>query len=221
MRDLRFIAISDAIQILSTVEVEGTSSRTLKITSTGGMGHANRVYINGLGIDAFTILSRTSLLVTLPSTLSTTDLGEMDISVSSSTLTSTKTPSALGFGTTRSIKSIEGIQKLVQQVVKTLLSNIGSNRFSPSSGGSLVASMRGLSLSSSATARISSVIQAAVNSTSNTIMAAQVSQKIPADEKLLSLSVNSINFDASSDEVSAGITLLTYAGSNFTIPLAL
>jgi hypothetical protein len=221
MRDLRFIAVSDAIQILDTSEVEGTSARTLKIISTGGMAHANRVYINGLGIDAFTILSRTSLLVTLPSTLDTVDLADMDISVSSSTLTSTKTPSSLSFGTTRSIKSVEGIQKLIQQVVKTLLSNIGSNRFSPYSGGGLIAGMRGVTMDRGASARISSVLQAAVNSTLETITSAQVGQVISADEKLLSLSVNSLNFDSSSTEVSAGITLITYAGTNFTIPLAL
>ena len=221
MRDFQFISVSDAIQIVSTTEVEGSSTRTLKITAKGGVGYANRVYINGFGIDSFTILSRTSLVVTLPTSLEDVEITDMDISVSSSRLTSTRTPSTLSFGPSREIRSIEGIQKLIQQVIKTLLSDIGSNRFSTAAGGNLLATLKGTNLDSSSSAKISSLLQASVASTLSTVSAGQTGQRLPADEKLLTLELTAVVFDPAGTEVTAGITLTTYAGNSFSIPLAL
>jgi len=221
MRDIRFISIADTIEILDYYEVEGSSPRVVKIIAAGGVGYANRVYVNGLGTEAFTILSNTALLLTLPDDAQSVALGELEFSVSSSMLTSRKGRTSLSFGTTKHISSVAGIEKLIQQVVKDLLSDVSSNRFSLSDGGGLVSSLGSVAFTPSAANKIASSIQASISNTQTSIQNNQVGQKLPADEKLLSLEMSSIDFNESTGTASAGIRLVSYAGVDFTIPLAL
>jgi hypothetical protein len=221
MRDIRFISIADAIEIQDYYEIEDSSPRVVKITASQGMGYANRVYVNGLGTETFTILSNTALLVTLPDDAQSVALDELEFSVSSSRLTSRKGRTTLSFGTTKNISSVSGIQKLIQQVVKDLLSDISSNRFSLSDGGGLLASLGSVSFTPSAANKIAASIQASISNTQTSIQNNQVGQKLPAEERLLSLEVSSIDFNESTGTASAGIRLVSYAGVDFTIPLAL
>ena len=221
MRDIRFISIADAIEVLHYFEVEDSSPRTLKVIAMAGMGYANRVYINGLGVDDFTILSNTSLLVTVPESAQTLTVGEMEVSVTSSRLTSRDGRTSLSFGPTRVISSVSGIQKLVQQVVKTLLSDVSSNRFSLADGGGLVRDLGSVTFDQASSNKIAASIQASIANTASTIMRHQMGQLVPAEEKLLSLEISTINFDDTTGTASASVRLVSYAGINFTIPLSL
>ena len=221
MRDLRFISISDAIKIRDYYEVEDSSPPTLKIVTDGGVRYANRVYINGLSINSFTVLNDYSLLVTIPEDARAIAVSEMVVSVSSSRLTSRVGRTSLNFGPTKVLTSVSGIQKLVQQVVKELLSDVSSNRFNTADGGGLVKSLGSVAFTPSAASKISASIQASVSNTLATFQRNQLGSSIPADERLLSLEVSSVNFDESTGTANATIRLVSFAGVNFTIPLAL
>ena len=221
MRDIRFISISDAIQVLDYFEIEDSSPRTLKIIADSGMQYANRVYINGLGTNAFTVVSGVALLVTVPDAAKSLTISEMDVSVSSSRLTSRKGRTTLNFGPTKVLSSVSGIQKLVQQVVKDLLSDVSSNRFDTAAGGGLLKSLGSVSFTPTAANKISASIQAAVSNTSATFQRNQLGSSAPAEEQLLSLEVASVNFDETTGTAFATIRLVSFAGVDFTIPLAL
>jgi len=222
MRDLRFITLTDAIPVVAISEVPTSdSSRMLRLVTDGGVEYTSRVYINDLGIDTFTVTSTRVLLVTLPSVLGSIDISEMDVSISSSRRTSTLEPVELNFGTTKAIGSVEGIEKLVQQVVKSLLSNSGSNRYSTMEGGDLLKGLSGAELTPSGRSKVASIIQSAVTQTQSDIVLNQTSQRMPSDERLLSLELVGVDFDDLSQTASARVKLTTYAGSSYSIPLAL
>ena len=218
-RDLRFIAVVDSIEILSVEELEGVANRTLRISCNGGVRYANRVYVNDFGVNDFTVISDTALLMEVPSVAEDLEVTEMDLVVTSSAVTSTSKVE-LVFAPTKNVGSVEGIQKLIQQVVKTLLSEKASNRFAPAEGGGLLNSLGG-GMGADAGARLATAVQEAVTATSEHIIAAQTGSSVSLEERLLSLTMTGLSFNSSTQEVSATLRLITYAGSDFRLPITL
>jgi len=218
-RDLRFIAVVDSIEILNVEELEGVANRTLRISCNGGVRYANRVYVNDFGVNDFTVISDTALLMEVPSVAEDLEVTEMDLVVTSSAVTSTSKVE-LVFAPTKNVGSVEGIQKLIQQVVKILLSEKASNRFAPAEGGGLLSSL-GSGMGDESSARLATAVQEAVTATSEHIIAAQTSSRVSLEERLLSLTMTGLSFNSSTQEVSATLRLITYAGSDFRLPITL
>jgi phage baseplate assembly protein W len=119
------------------------------------------------------------------------------------------------------VKKISGFQKLVQQVVKLLLTNAGSNKYNLAEGGDLVRVI-GSSLAPSARSRISTAITQAVTTTEEQIVATQAGIRgLPSSERLLSLVFTGVLFDETAGEARATIRVNTFAGRSVTVPLTL
>ena len=218
--DLQILQMVDTLQVLEFEEVAGSSPRAVDVLGVGGMLSASSVYVNGLSVPNFEILSDYYLRVTLDPPFSDTPVSGMDISVASNKLTSTRAVTLVfGFPMT-SMSRVSGIMKLVQQVLKCLLSDGGSNRYSPSDGGGLV-QMIGGSMTEDASARVGSAVANAISTTSDLVISAQANESLPDDEKLLALSLSGVSFNSSDQSVYASIRLVTYAGTIITIPLPL
>jgi hypothetical protein len=218
--DIQVISVVDDLQVRSLEDIEDASPRTIRVVGDSGFNSAQRVVINDYGVDTFVAVSDTVLLVVPGDVFASVPVEQMSVVVISGELTNTRSV-RLVFGPTVRLRRVTGTQKLVQQVLKTLLSNVGSNRFRVQEGGSLL-KLTGFSLTPSAKPRLVTAISQAVTATESQVVAAQASVRgLPLDERLLSLSFGGVTFVSATAEVKAVIRLTTFVGRSVSIPLVL
>ena len=219
--DLQVISVVDDLQVTSVEEVEGAVPRTIRVVSAeGGLRFAQRVFINDFGVDTFIIVSDFSLLVAPGPTFDGLPVNQMSVVVVSDQATGRRRV-RLFFGPTLQVSDVDGVQKLIQGVVKILLTSVGSNRFKLGQGGNLL-KMLGTNLDPSSQAKISTTISQAVSATEEQVLNAQALESgLPADERLLALSLSNIVFLPDTLEAQATLRLTTFAGSSAVIPLIL
>lgn len=163
---------------------------------------ARFVFINDIELSTFNIISNSQIQVTVPSTIPLDQI--KTISVLSELFVLDKT-NLIYFDLGNTIKSLTGIQKLVQQFIKLLLQSPGTNLFNKDAGGGLL-SMIGKNTDGLVKPVTSDIVDA-VNRTKNYIIAKQSRNKrIPLDERLMDVAVNGIS--VGSDKVSVSVNLL-------------
>lgn len=218
--DIQVISMVDDLQVISVTEVAGAEPRTLRVVGRGGFNSAQRVLINGYGINTFVVVTDTAMLVALDAVFDGVDASRMEVLVVSNQLTNTRRV-RLFFGPTLRPRAVTGVQKLVQQVVKTLLSNIGTNRFRLQEGGNLL-KLTAFPMTAASKPRIVTAISQAASATESQIMTAQAGERnLPLDERLMGLTLGGVTFDDASFEVEATLRLTTYQGRSVAVPLIL
>lgn len=218
--DIQFVSLVDSLQILEASEILGASPRTVRLRSSGGFQDAQRVLINEYGVDSFTIISEKYILVYPPALFDSLKVSDMSFAVISGAY-SGGSKARLSFGLTRSVKKVDGLQKLVQVIVKTLLSKSNSNKFVDAEGGDLLSSI-GQTLSEDSRSQISAAVAKSVSQTEEQVkIGQQLSNDLLPSERLLSLTLTSVAFNSAQRQVLASIKLLTYAGVSIDIPLTL
>jgi hypothetical protein len=220
-RDIQFISVVDDLQVTGQEELEGAVPRTIRVVAQGGgFFSAQRVLINDFAINTFSIASDRVLLVAPGPVFDSTPVEDMKIVVVAGTLTGTREVRLL-FGPTRKVREVQGTQKLIQQVVRVLLTNVATNKFATGEGGN-IRKLLGESLTADGRSRITAILTQGITSTEALFVSSQaLSQNLNDDERLLSLTLNGLVFDEVGLEVRAGIRLVTYTGRNLEIPLIL
>lgn len=217
--DLQICSLVNSLQILEAVELTGASPRTIRLRASFGFLDAQRVYINDYTVDTFEVVNDSYILVYLPDIFSNIAFNDMSFEVTSASYTGG--PARVVFGPTKNVRKVEGIQKLVQQIVKTILSNVGSNKFTIGEGGGLLNTLGG-NLSEGARSQIGAAVANAVSKTESQVLLAQSnSVGILASERLASLRVGAVTFVEDNLEVRADVRLITYSGTSINIPLTL
>ena len=217
-RDYQFISVVDNLQVVAIEDVEGAEPRTLAVTGTGGFTAAQRVTINDYGVDTFELVTDKLLLVPLPDFLAQLSLADLDVVVVSSALTGTRKARIL-FGPTRRTKTVNGLQKLVQQVLKETLSRVNSNRFRPADGGDIPAAL-GTTLNPAGKSKLAAAIAQGVERVKAQFLSAQVNDRtLAASERLLEYRLEGLDFET--NRAVATLRLQTYAGLSIDIPLEL
>ena len=218
--DVQIISLVDEFSVVRQSEIDGADPRTLRIVGRGSFLSAQRVFINDYTVDSFTIVSATVLLVNPPSLFDNTEVQNMKVSVASGEYTGVDR-ARLIFGPTKNVRAVSGLQKLVQQIVKTLLTTSGTNKFDTAYGGDLLREI-GTSFTAEAGPRVSAAVARAVSTTEESMIVSQVNESgLSAEERLLRLTLDSVVFDSASLEVRATVKLVTYAGNTIDIPLTL
>ena len=218
--DIQIISLVDEFSVKGQSEIEGSQPRAIRVVGRRGFNSAQRVFINDYGVDDFTIVSDTVLLVFPPAMFDAISVVDMKIVVASGEYTGGDQARLL-FGPTKNVLAISGLQKLVQQVAKTLLTTTGTNKFDVGYGGDLLREL-GTSFDPEAGARISAAVARAVSSTEESMIVSQVGERgLAAEERLLRLTLDSVVFDTALQEVRATVKLVTYAGKVVGIPLTL
>ena len=178
---------------------------------------ARFVFINDIELSTFNIISNTQIQITVPSILPLDQI--KTISVLSELFVLDKT-NLIYFDLGNTIKSLTGIQKLVQQFIKLLLQSPGTNLFNKDAGGGLL-SMIGKN-TDGLTQPITSDIVDAVNRTNNYIIAKQSRNKrIPLDERLMDVSVNGISVGSDKVSVSVNLLLTNMTGRSYSASLSI
>jgi len=216
--DIQTISFVDSLAVESITEVAGASPRALRVVGEG-FRSAQRLEVNGYYVDTFTVVNDSLMLVYPGAAFDSIGTADMVIYVLSSSWTRARN-TRIVFGPTSHVRKVTGLLKLAQQVLKVLISAPGSNRFSLASGGGLT-SMLGASLSPDDKPAIAATVAQAVASTQEQFVAAQTGRRIPADERLMGLSLRGVAFNPVSMEVVAYLRLLSFAGRSVDIPLTL
>ena len=105
-------------------------------------------------------------------------------------------------------------------MLKTLITTSGTNRFNEEEGGSLTQVLGG-TIDSSSSAQVASAVARAVADTKTFYTRTQANAGLPANERLLDLSLTSVSFDSTTLEVKAKLKLLTFSGESEILPLIL
>ena len=217
--DIQFLSLADDIKVLSATEVEDADPRAIRLVCDGDVRFAKTVSINGLKTADFSVVSDRTLLVFPDSGFDDTTPNQMTITIVSSRWTSGQRVRLL-FTPTVTLTKVEGVQKLIQQLVKSLLSNSGTNRFDLTEGGDVLRAL-GLTLDVGAKAQIASVFSEAASRTESQFIAAQANKKISPSERLLSFQFARVSFDPESQQAVAYLKVVTYAGQAVSVPLVL
>jgi hypothetical protein len=173
------------------------------------LDQANEVYINDILAPEFVVLSSGRILAQVPSSERQTNLRKLAIVAN---VPSVNRKSLLHFEIGHSIKGIKGLEKLVQAFCKLLLQTPGTDRFRPNEGGGLL-KLTGRNVSRGDSKNLQASVVGAVTRTRDQLLARQgANRRIPADERLLTASVEAVGFDTATTTLSARIALSAVSG---------
>jgi hypothetical protein len=206
--DLQCVFPQEMVRLSQVSLVPGLVPRTLDIIGTD-FRSVNQVLINGIQSPSFVILGTQRLLAQVP--FQVTNNLVTSVSVLSNVLTLTsKTLITFQLGTRT--QKINGLLRLCQLFLKILFTTPGRDIFSPNLGGAGLKNI-GRSFSKSEGSGVVSDLYIAVTTTVNQITALQSrNPKLPREEKLLSATVTSAQFNVQEAALIASVELLSQTG---------
>jgi len=214
MLDLRVVNAKAILRTFSVAPIRGFVPTSVLVTGEK-FDRATEVQYNGVQADEFAVASSTRLIVRVPPS----QLGKpfRDIKVLSP-VSAAKQDAIITLGLTTPPKTISGIDRLVQNWVIIFLTTPGSDIFSPNSGGGAM-SIIGRPTNKSGKG-VSADLAMAIEKTKNELLRIQSSnQSVPPSEKLLSSSLDKVEYDASSTVLSARVLVQNMLGNAAEVSL--
>jgi hypothetical protein len=209
--DLQVVKSRQVLTPTAVAMVRNTEVPTLEIRGSN-LHTVTEVRINDRKSPAFEVTSSRRILAQLPPGIPFTTVRLADGTIGHSSfairtvelltgLPVSNAPAKLFFELGRTPVTIQGIQKLVQQVTRVLLTSPGHDLFDPDLGGGFLSQV-GRSISSSRTGAIMTDLAIGISRTQTQIIDSQtIDPAIPPSERLVSLSV----IDALVDQKAAAI----------------
>lgn len=208
MIDVKILTIRDLLPIKNVEYAQGVVPLSLLLTGDDFSG-ASHVYINDLESPEFAVLSTGRILAQVPSSQVRSTLRKVAVVAD---VPSTTRSSLLHFEVGSSLRSIKGLEKLVQAFCKLLLQSPGTDRFRPTEGGGLL-KLLGRNVSRGDATSLQASVVGCITRTRDQLVTRQATdRRIPADEKLLSAVADGVGFDPSTTTLSARIFLSAVSG---------
>lgn len=208
MIDLKILTIKDLLPI---AKVEYASKVVpLSVIITGEkLDQTSQVYINDIESPEFVVLSSGRIVAQVPTGERKSILRKV---AAIATVPATSRRSLLHFEVGKSVDGIKGIEKLVQAFCKILLQTPGSDRFRPNEGAGLMR-LVGRNVSKGDSKNLQASVVGSVTRARDQLLARQaVDRRIPADERLLSVTAEAVGFDTMNTTLSARISLSAVSG---------
>lgn len=214
MKDFRIVTAKVILPVYSIAPIRGFLPISILVTGQG-LDKASEVLYNGISVSEFAVVAPTRLVVKIPAS----QVGKkfQDIKVLSP-VSVAKQDAMLSFGVTTPPKTVSGIDRLVQSWVLIFLTTPGSDIFTPKSGGGAIA------IVGRPTDRngkgIAADLALAIERTKQEILRLQAgNQTVPPSEKLLSSTLDSIQFDRESTVTSARVNIQNMIGNTAEVSL--
>jgi hypothetical protein len=208
MIDVKILTIRDLLPI-TQVEFAAKVSPLAIIIQGDRLDEASIVYINDMEAPEFAVLSKNRILAQVPNSERSSILRKVAVVATSP---SVNRSSLLHFEIGSSFKGLSGIEKLVQAYCKQLIQTPGSDRFRPDEGGGLL-KLVGRNVSKGDSKNLQASVIGAIGRARDQLLARQnLDRRIPADERLLSVSAESIGFDPTTTTLVASIALSAVSG---------
>jgi hypothetical protein len=214
VNDFRIVTAKVVLRTYSMAPIRGFLPPSVLVVGEK-MNLATEVLYNGVSAEEFAIASSNRLIVKIPPSQVGKEFKDLKIL---SPVTVAKADATLSFGVTKPPKKVSGIDRLVQSWVMVFMTTPGSDIFTPNSGGG------GIALIGRTTDRAGKGVAAdlalAIERTKQDILRSQASnQTIPPSEKLLSSSLDAVQFDKDSTVLSARINLQNMLGDAAEVSL--
>lgn len=208
MIDIKILVIRDLLPISSVEIANGVFPISLLITGDR-LDQANQVLVNDIEAVEFVVLSTNRLLVKIPTSEISSTIRKIAVVAN---IPSTNRRSILHFEIGSSLKNIKGLEKLIQAFCKLLIQTPGSDRFRPDEGGGLM-KLIGRNVSKGGVNNLQASVVGAVSRARDQFLSRQgPNRRIPSDERLLSVTTESVGFDTSTTTLSARISLSAVSG---------
>jgi hypothetical protein len=215
--DIQFSYPQQVVTIAKVLLLQGMDPPTLEIVGTD-FSAVEEVRLNDITSPLVTVQSRTVLHAVIPKEVRNNAIINVVV-VSYTIVYSPK--SVVSFQMGRTNRKASGIARAVQLFLKVLLTEPGSDIFSPTLGGGALRGL-GRTFSKEAAGGIVGDFVIAVDNTVKQVVTMQSRKpRLPRDERLLSAQVTSARFDASQTALVVSVLLLTQAGSAATANIVL
>lgn len=207
MKDFRVVSAKIVLKVSSISPIRGFLPQSFIVVGED-LNKTDEVRYNGVQADEFVISSPTRLIVKVPPS----QVGKpfTDLKVLSS-VSVAKKDAVLTLGISRPISTVSGIDRLVQNWVIIFMTTPGTDIFSPNSGGG------GASLVGRSTDRtgkgVAADLSLGIEKTKQELMRLQAeNQTIPPSERILSSSLDVVEFDEKTTVLSARVNIQNMLG---------
>lgn len=208
MLDFKILTAKIQLPISTITPIRGFLPPAI-LVSGQDLNKVDVILYNGVPAQDFIVQSSTRLIIAIPESQVGRDIFNLQIISKIPIPTST---SAITLEIGKPLKTISGIERLVQAWLILFMTNPNSDIFSPDSGGGgrKIIGKTTDSAGKSASADLS----LAVDRTNSELLKLQSQNpRIPPEEKLLSASITNITFDTTTTILSASVSIINMAGN--------
>lgn len=214
MNDFRIVTAKVVLKTYAVSPIRGFLPPSVVVAGEK-LDQATEVQFNGVDAPEFVISSSTRLIVKIPVSQVGKPLTDLKVL---SPVSVARQDAVLSFGVTSPPKKISGIDRLVQGWVMIFLTTPGSDIFNPTSGGG------GASIIGRSTDRagkgVAADLSLAIERTKQELLRLQSkNQKIPPSEKLLTSSLDVVQFGADTTVLSARVSIQNMLGDSAEVSL--
>jgi hypothetical protein len=212
MKDFRVVHAKILLKVLSVSPMREFFPPAIAITGEK-LDLAEEIYFNGSEVKEFYVQSPNKMLIRIPDAQIGKNLRELRV------LTSTqlaKQDALVVLGLTKTPKPVSGIDRLVQSWVLVFLSNPGSDIFNPNSGGGARSIIGTVQVQASPAADLA----LAVDRTRVELISSQANNpRIPTDERLLSATLSSVEYNELTTALSAVVEIKNSVGDRAEVSI--
>lgn len=214
MKDLRVIKARVTLIVRSVTPVRGFSPPAMLVVGEN-LNRAESVEINGITAEEFSIMAVNRLVVRIPES----QRGQPLVSVRVFSETTADAGDAIfDFGVSRPVRDIEGMDRLVQQWLLLFMSSPGSDIFDQTSGGG-GRQIVGGPVDASHNSAASDLAMAVARTNAELLRKQSGSMGLPAEERLLSSSLDSVAFDPNTTTLYGQVSIQNMAGQSANLSL--
>lgn len=207
MKDFRVVSARIQLKVTSTTPIRGFLPQSILVLGEN-LNQTTEVRYNGVQAEEFVVQTPSRLIVRIPTSQVGKPFSDLRVLTTASIA---KKDAVLNLGLDRPLKAVSGIDRLVQAWVLVFLTTPGSDIFSPTSGGG------GLSLVGRSTDRTGKGVAAdlamGIEKTKQELLRLQAeNQAIPPSERLMSSSLDVVEFDERTTVLSARVNIQNMLG---------
>lgn len=215
--DIQVTYLRDVLPVDSADEVPGVVPRTLDVRGPN-FRNVVKIDINEEEAPSFVVMSKNRVLVQVPESQEKEII--RTLAVLSNDFTKTKS-SQVKFELTNNPQKVDGLKKLIQTFLLYLLRSPGTDAWYPKSGGG-VQRLIGAHFSRSNAGGVAAAFTTAVSRVRTQIISLQsANTRLPASEKLGSVTVLSAVFNAQQTALLARVELVSQSGQRAIVGLEL
>jgi hypothetical protein len=173
----------------------------------------DEITYNDIEVTEFIIASSTRLLVRIPPSQVGRALTDLKVLAP---VPLTKEDALISLGISRPLRTVEGIDRLVQEWLMTFLTTPGTDIFDPTSGGG-ARSIIGQPAQSNGNSAVTELSLAVDNTRQQFLKKQAKNSKIPPSERLLSASLANVRFNEQTTAITAIVDIKNVLGGSASI----
>ncbi len=207
MKDFRVVSARIQLKVTSFSPIRGFLPQSILVLGEN-LNQTSEVRYNGVQAEEFVIQTPSRMIVKVPPSQVGRPFSDLRVLA---TVNASKKDAVLNLGLDRPLKTVSGIDRLVQNWVMIFMTTPGSSIFAPTSGGG------GMSLVGRSTDRsgkgVAADLAMGIEKTKQELFRLQAdNQSIPPSERLMTSSLDVVEFDEKTTVLSARVNIQNMLG---------